>query len=478
MGFSPAFDYLKKYVVILILFLGITASSQSYKIKVNIKGYTNDTLLLGYHFGDKQYIKDTAYRTKEGFVFSKDTALEPGMYLVVVQPSHDFFQLLIDSGKQNFSIETTLDKLSENLKFKGSKLNEDFVKYIDYISDHRAKADSLTALNKTETDSLKKLILKKQLDQLDQEVKNKQTEILKEQPKSILSLIIKWSLEVDIPDFSQVTSKEKDLIIFNYYKKHFFDYAEFNDDRSVRIPLFYQKVDQYIQKLTMQHPDSINVSLDTILSRCKVVDSEVHKFLLSHYLNYFANSKFVGMDGVYVHLVEEYYAKGRAPWLDKENLAKMTADAKVLKPLLIDRVAPNIKVFRKDSTPIQLHDIKSPYLVLVFWAPDCGHCKKAMPLIKDFYDKFNTKGVEILAVCTKVGPEEKTCWDGVKDLKMENWINASDPSHSSRFKAIYDLKTTPQIYILDKNKKILTKKIGAEQLPEVMDKLLNIKENE
>lgn len=470
-------NYLKLCLPLSLLFLFANGYSQSYKIKVNIKGYTNDTLLLGYHFGERQYIKDTAFRGKNGFVFTKDTALEPGMYLIVVQPSHDYFQLLIDKDKQNFSIETSLDKLSENLVFKGSKLNDDFVKYIDFITERRIKADSISSLNKTEQDSNKIQLNKKQLDLLDKEVKGKQAEILKSQPQSLLSLIIKWSLEVDIPEFENVPVKERDQILFNYYKEHYFDLVDFKDDRSVRIPLFFQKVDQYIQKMTLQHPDSINVALDFVFAKCNV-ESEVYKFLLSHYLNFYANSKYVGMDGVYVHLVESYYANGKAPWLDKENLAKMNSDARALKPLLIDKIAPNIRVFKKDSTPIVLHDLKNSYIVLLFWAPDCGHCKKSMPLIRDFYDKFNSKGVEILAVCTKVGPDEKTCWDGVDEMKMGKWINASDPSHSSRFKAIYDLKTTPQIYILDKNKKILTKKIGAEQLSEVMDKLLNIKEND
>jgi hypothetical protein len=38
---------------------------------------------------------------------------------------------------------------------------------------------------------------------------------------------------------------------------------------------------------------------------------------------------------------------------------------------------------------------------------------------------------------------------------------------------LYDLKTTPQIYILDKDKKIISKRLGAEQLDELMMRLLD-----
>lgn len=151
---------------------------------------------------------------------------------------------------------------------------------------------------------------------------------------------------MEIPDFSKEPADKKDLIIFNYYKDHYFDFSDFKDDRAVRLPLFSQKVDRYIQRLTMQHPDSINVALDYILSKC-IVGSENYKYLLSSYLNQYANSKFVGMDGVYVHLVEQYYANNKASWMDPENLAKMVSDAKSLKPLLIDKIAPDILVYKK-----------------------------------------------------------------------------------------------------------------------------------
>ncbi len=470
-------NWLKKGIFLTLLLTTLNLFSQGYNIKVTIKNYKNDTLLLGYHFGNKQYIKDTAYRTKDYFVFSSDTVLEPGMYLIVLQPNHDFFQLLIEEGKQQFSLETSEERLSEDLVYKGSKLNEAFLKYIDFIAEKRLKVDSLSNLIKTETDSIKRLKLKADIDELDKQVKSRQSYILKEQPKSLLSLIIRWSLDVDIPDFSSVSNTERDQYIFNYYREHFFDNADFRDDRSVRLPLVFPKIDQFVQRLTMQHPDSISLALDIILNKCDT-SSELYKFLLSHYLNFYANSKYVGMDGVYVHLVEHYYSTGKAPWIDAENLAKMVSDAKSLKPLLIDKVAPNLKVFGRDSSPIFIHNIDSQFLILFFWSPDCGHCKKSIPYMVDFYNKYMEKGVEILSICTKLGPEEKTCWETIDSLKLTKWINATDPSHSSRFKLVYDLKTTPQIYILDRRKKILTKKIGAEQLSDVMDKLLKTNANE
>jgi len=66
--------------------------------------------------------------------------------------------------------------------------------------------------------------------------------------------------------------------------------------------------------------------------------------------------------------------------------------------------------------------------------------------------------VEVLAICTKTGADISTCWSTVKERGMDIWVNAADQFLRNRYKTIYDVKTTPQIFILDKDKKILGKK--------------------
>ncbi len=473
-----AFRFMNRITLIIIHLMFVQAVfSQAYKIKVTIDNYSNDTLMLGYHYGEKQYLRDTAIRKNGEFIFQGKDELEPGMYLVVTRPDNDYFQMLVESGKQNFSIRTSADDLSGKLKYKDSKLNEEFIEYVDFVSSRRSEADSLQGKLRSETDSLKQAPIKQRLANLDTEVKNKQNLILKTRDKSVLSTLIRWSLDVDIPVFEGTTQMEKDEKAFLYYRTHYFDYVDFTDDRAVRLPLFHNKIDRYLTKLTAQVPDSINQALDYIFSKCPE-KGELYKYLLSSSLNNYGNSKYVGMDGVYVHLAEKYYGAGKAPWVDAETLAKIVQDAKALKPLLIDKIAPDIKVFKQDGTPITLHSVNSPYTVFVIWAPDCSHCKHSMPELIKFYNVYKSKGVEIFALCNKVGKDEKSCWEGVESLHMDNWINTSDPTHSSNFRILYDVKSTPQVYILDENKKILTKKIAIEQLGDVMEKLFKFKANE
>lgn len=466
----------KQTILYTLLSLCLANSyAQSYEIKVKLKNYNKDTLLLGYQFGDKQYIKDTAIRKNGEFVFKRDTVLEAGMYLIVTHPEHDFCQILVDYDKQKFSIESDMTDLNKNLKFKNSRLNADFLDYINFVTAKRSIADSLSKIFKESKDSLVKKRIDEELKKMDIQVKSHQEEVIKQQGKSLLGLLIKSTKEVEIPEFTG-PEDEKNEKSYRYYKDHYFDFTEFKDDRILRLPFFHPRVEKYLTNLVSQHPDSINLELDKILAKCDE-KSEVYRYFLSTQLSSVANSKYVGMDGVYVHLVENYYEKNKAPWIDKESLAKILRDAHALKPLLIDKIAPDFVVYKKDSTPISLHSVQSEYTILIIWAPDCGHCKKSMPAFIDFYNKYRSKGIEIFAVCNKSGAEEAKCWDD-KEIKMGDWINTSDPKGLSNYKYLYDVKSTPQVYILDRDKRILTKKISAEQLPEVMEKIFKLKTND
>ena len=75
----------------------------------------------------------------------------------------------------------------------------------------------------------------------------------------------------------------------------------------------------------------------------------------------------------------------------------------------------------------------------------------------------------------KFNEGSSACWDVVDERGMDIWINANDPYLRSRFKQIYDVRVTPQVFVLDSEKKIVMKKIGVEQLSGVMDHLFEEK---
>ncbi len=470
-----AMRYCSLIVVALFSVLNIALANGGYHIEVTIDGYESEQLLLAYHLGDKQYIQDTVERNDKGrFIFAGEEKLPCGIYLLVMQPENHFFQVLVDEEDQEFSVHTTKEDPLENARFNGSKDNSIFYAYLQYLSAKRPEAEKLKQAMTDNPDQQD--TYQKKLEELNVQVNDYQQKVIEQNPGTLTASIIKANLNVDIPEF-EGTDEEVRTLQWRYMQAHYFDNIDLGNSCMSHTPFLFQRVDYYINKLQIQHPDTISKAIDYVLEQMRPAQ-ENFKFYLIHFLNEFAKSKMVGMDAVYVHLVEKYYAKGDAPWVEEEQLQKIVENAEKLKPLLIGKTAPDIRLEKRDGTPISLHDVDSEFIILYFWRYDCGHCKKNTPMMKEFHEKFKDRGVKIVAVCTKFMDEIPDCWKYIDENGIEDWLHTIDKYHQSKFMKIYDINTTPQLYILDRNKEIISKKIGVEQLEEVMDRIIEMKQKQ
>lgn len=467
----------KHWLALAFLFLtgSLVYSQGSYRIRVKIDGFDRDTLYLGYHLADKQYLRDTTTRGKDGyFEFKGNETLPGGMYLVVMPPDNNYFQLLIDESDEDFSVVTDAKNTSEKMVVTGSEENKIFYDYMGFLAAKRPEAEALRQeMDAADATDETKKAGEAKLEALNKSVEAYQQNLIAQHPKTIAAALVKANMNVEIPEF-EGEGQDLEVKRWRYMQKHFFDNINMSDPRLLRTPFQFQRIEHYINKMIVQHPDTISQAIDQVLALVKDAP-ETYKFYLIHFLNTYAKSNIVGMDAVYVHLALDYYAKGEASWTDSTQLKKIVDNAKTLEPLLIGKIAPEIVMQTKDNKNISLHSVKSPYTVLFFWDPDCGHCKKVSPDVVAFQEAFKDKGVTVFAVCTKVMEEVKECWEAIDERNFGNFVNVVDPYLRSRYKTLYDLKTTPQIYVLDNKKEILTKRIGGEQLAEVMQQIIDMR---
>jgi thiol-disulfide isomerase/thioredoxin len=472
---SGAMRMLIQFLFFHLMFVGVGYASTpgtGYRIEVAIQNFKGDTLKLGYYFGKSQYLKDTALLDQGKFVFEGTEALPPGVYLIVIPPDNKFVHVLISEEQQRFSVSIDLDQIVASAKFKGSTENEIYYDYLRELEKRRPRAEELKKL--MVEDSLKKETYQAELAVIDKEVEKVQADVLKKYPDTFTAMLIKANQELDVPDYTDLTEEARKIKQYEYYRAHYFDHFSLNDPRAMRSGLMHQKIDFFLQKLTYQVPDSQSVAMDYLLGLMNN-NPEAFQYYLVHFLNESAKSKRMGMDAVYVHLIDKYYAKGAATWMEKEQLDKIIAQAETLRPILIGKTAPDMLFYKEDGTSVSIHSIKAEYTVLFFWDPECGHCKKSIPSIIEFYKNYKDKGVELLAICTKTGADISSCWSTIKERGMDIWVNAADQYLRNRYKTIYDVKTTPQIFILDKDKKIIVKKIAGEDLATVMEDVLKMK---
>jgi len=459
-----------RYFLVLFSFLGFLSADAQYDINIELKNYNNDTLIIGNYYGDRTLVKDTLLGSNGKFHFTGTDTLDPGVYLMLLRPDNNYAQFFVNEEEKEFSISWDT-KIPTGLVAEGSIDNTIFYEYLNLLESVRPRAEELKGKMAAAAEAGNQdKASEDALNVIDKQVKTKQSEIIAEHPNSITAVFIKSTINVEIPEYDG-TPEDVQYKKYLYYKEHYFDNIDLGNPAVVRTPFLNDKVDTYMDKLTPNDPDSIKQAIDYLLERMEP-SPQTFRFYTSYLINKYANTKIVGMDAVYVHMVDKYYSSGKAEWADEETLAKMKENANNIRPILIGRTFPAITTFMADGSPVEINKIESPYTVVLFWAHTCGHCTKSMPDVVSFFDEYESKGVTLVSVCTKGGEKTEACKEAVPGKNMEKFINTFDEYQRYRRK-VY-INTTPKIFILDKDKKIIIKDIPANELKNVMESVIKL----
>ena len=465
--------FIHKFTLILILVLAfITSIAQNknfaYEISGKLNGYKDTVCYLGYHYGDKQYIKDTTRIDSKGqFSFKGKEKLDGGIYLIV-SPEKRYFEIIVPSDNQMITFETDSADFVMKMKVKNSPENELFYQYLQFINPLGKEVEKLKSeLEAAKDDTLKAKTIKDKIADIDKRVVNYKKEVIAKHPKTFVANMFRAMQDIEVPDAPIKADGSIDSTFkYFYYKEHFWDNIDFSDDKIIRSPIYHAKLKQFFETVVVQIPDSINKEADKLIAKARA-NKEIFKYTVWFITNTFEKSKIMGMDAVFVHMGKNYYMKGEAYWVDSTTLAKITERVQKTEPNLIGKIAPELKVKDSLMRDVYLSKIKADYTIIYFFAPSCGHCKKVTPVMMDVYKRVKPQNVEVLAVCTEYDWED---WKKYLQETKPEWINTIDITNTSNFRNNYDIYSTPVIYLLDKDKKIIAKRIGAEQIEEIIEK--------
>ena len=455
--------------------LGLMAQTYSYQFTVD--GVANDTVYLANYFGGKLYYNDTtAVDDKGRFEFSGEGTKKGGIYAVILPDGKTYFEFVIN--EPSFSASTTLSDPEGNLTFKGSKENQAFYTYKNFLIEKRKLGAELQK-ELQEAKGKKRSSINQELKELNEEVTSFRTNFFEENADLLIGKVMKMTLEPDVPENKSSDS----TFAFYYFKNHYLDHVDFTDDRMLYTPIFNGKVDYFLKKLTPQNPDSICASAKYMADQAKE-DSEIFKYIVQYTTTTYEKSKIMGMDAVFVCMAENFYLKDKAYWMDSAKIAEIEERYAVLRNLTLGQQADNITLLDETGEWKALHDIDAEYTVLYFWDPNCGHCKKETPKLQTWYEEWKDKDVEVFAVCTDFESEDWKKYIKENELTFINvsdnpdinknawkYINAGKTTLTSlNFRDYWDIFSTPQFYLLDKDKNIVAKKLGTEQIEEFINK--------
>jgi len=443
-------------------------AKDGYNVKVKINDMKDSLVYLVHYYGKVSMVYKTdsvKLNNKGEGTFKSQQKLTGGIFLLLPEGKDRYFEFLLDNG-DDISMSLDMKDVVNTIQFKGSEENirfYDYQKYlVQYDKDQTALKTKLEAA-RTKADTQK---LRDESGEMAKKLNQYRDDYRVKYPNTLLANIFGAVKEPEVPsEFPKMADGKVDSSYgYRYFRSHYWDWFNLQDDRLINTPIYNRKLEEYFNKVLPQVPDSIIPEADKILAKTKGT-SELFKYTLT-FLTYNAeSSKIMGMDEVFVHLVEKYHMRGEAPWIDSALMGKIIDRAYKIAPNLVGRRGQDLELKTIADKPIKLYDVKSPYTLLVFWAPDCGHCRTELPRLDSVYRaSLKSMGVKIMAVKTADGTIEE--WKKFIEEKnlSKDWIHAYDPDRVSNYRYYYDVISTPTIYLLDDNKIIRGKKLGDDNI--------------
>jgi thiol-disulfide isomerase/thioredoxin len=467
-------------IIAACLLFGYTAQAQGYRIDVLIDDAKDSTVYLAVYSGEGKYARDTARTNKKGqAVFAKNKSLAGGMYMLVAGGIQLCEFLISDEQSQKFDIHYKKNGSKPvEIVYNNSPENTAFAAFQKYMGQRqlagrrlREKAQKDTTFRTVAIDSLT-IIADEEKEYTGAVADQWKGKLLGSLAKSMQAL--PPAPEPDVPQ----DHPKRDSILWAYYyqwdKLHFFDHVDFSDARLLNTPLFEPNFNFYFTKKIIQHPDSVISAIHPVLEKARA-NQDMFMFCLGHLFNTYIQWKMltitpdyaIGMEAVVMELIQNYYLTGDAEWAQKDTtFMKQIRDyVRFNKHSLVGLKAPELKMQSLTGQDVSLYDLKSPYTLLLFFDTNCGHCKKEIPLIYDIYNKYKNDNLQAFCVYIEKNGIE---WQKFVEEQEWDWINVWDPYETTHFRELYTVQTTPQIYLLNKDKTIIARRVTHELLEQLL----------
>ncbi|MBC8152692.1 MAG: DUF5106 domain-containing protein [Bacteroidetes bacterium] len=435
--------------------------AEAFRIAAQIKGVKDTTCVLAHYYGSGQYyVDDTARVDGEGRMVFEGTKKLPGGLYLVVMPNKKYVELVL--GDPHFSFVTDTADFIANMKVTGSPDNEAFYAYQQQLRAFNDEAKGIDTRRKLRQDAASTNAANEQLAELSKKAKAYRTTFMAQHANTFTVNLLRAADEPEVPPAPKLANGTIDsTFAYRYYKAHFWDGFDFSDDRLVRSPTLQRKLDRYLKELVVQVPDSLIKEADMLATRAKA-NKEVFSYTVWYITNQYEMPKVIGTDGVFVHMAEKYYLSGQMPVSDSSTLTNIRNKVKVLKPLLVGKPFPALSISDTLKRPINLAALKGDYTVMFFYDPECGHCREATPKLKIFADANKGKGISFVAVAVAKSPD---LWRKfIREFRVYNWVNGFDFTSRIDFRNQFDVVTTPMVYILDRDRKIIARRLPPEQV--------------
>ena len=383
------------------------------------------------------YVKNAEIQEDGSFEFELDSTHTKGTYrLVYAVPQEDYNFDIIYNGKED--IELTFNS-ETGVEFKKSTENKLLTSYNNSMSMVTQSIGNYFSQGSKDTTALKAIFKTQRETQANFEKAAKDTRALA-------------FIKANKPYIPKKIEGVKTYI--NNLKKHYFDYVDFNNPILQSSNFLEERMLNYVFGMSSEIEDELEnykKNIDVVYSHMKTAPKEVQRILL---FDLWQQMSDLGHESVANFIAETYLMDIAVSLNDQELLQSLILYQSLSKGAVAPDFDIEIKVKDKLVTK-KLSAFKgAENYVIVFWSSTCSHCLDEVPQLQTFVNSLEKNKVQVVAIGLE---DEPYGWKNIT-YDYPYFIHVyGEGKWDNEIGNAYGVSSTPTYFILDKNKKIVSK---------------------
>ena len=435
--------------------LPMMATAQDFKLTMKFSHYTPQKVRLTHFYEDKQYLDiDSAHQNGNTVWFEGQGELYPGIYSIILNDSGTSFEILVDHDNQFMTFKCDVNDIQQTMKVSGSDLNARFFDYQRTMTDfnrQRAKLDTLRrkALDTTggrKADSAKAEEYKAQEDRISDYIQDYTQKTIQNNKGNFLA---------DMLDCMDAYEQPLEKM---------YEHINFAQKGLIRTPFLIKAIYKHISRAIEYNKYQTIVESDKLITMAKA-DDDMYRYVTSFLLNFYRTFFKTGINEVFVHLADQYFLND--PELNEESRKMIQQQRDIFASSMVGSMAHPIRMRKTiEGDSIDVLSSHDGTIFLLFWSNGCGHCDAAEKALMEVYDGLVKNNIRIISVNNDKHSFETLRANAVK--KAFPWTDVCDVTEANTlYREYYYVVSTPLMYIIDTNKRIVQKCIGEDEIEEI-----------
>ncbi|GEM_PF-588666 len=232
---------------------------------------------------------------------------------------------------------------------------------------------------------------------------------------------------------------------------------DFSDPSLVHSSIYDKAVMTFLRNIHASSEEQFISASDSLIGYASR-DPDCRAYMIEHLIDLFST---YGPELPLDHIIDHYVVSTEAiAMMDPALRAKVTEIRKVS----VGAEAPDLDLPVVDGPPIPLYAVvkEHRYTVLFFYGSTCDHCHKEIPVLKEVWNAFRPKGVQVLGIA--LDPDSTEFRKTIDEMELPWPAYSEFNGWGSKLAKALRVRATPWFYVLDRNMRIVAKPVDATAL--------------